>query len=98
MDRLSGLDSTLFVASVAASGVPLSALRDREGRIRINASSQSKLDGIEQCDEVSTPMISTCKRSSDVVFQGECVRLPELRLQVRNAEFIEPPDDFLEYR
>ena len=98
LDRLSGLDSALFVASVASAGAPFSALRDREGRIRINASSQSKLDGIEQCDEVSTPMISTCKRSSDVVFQGECVRLPELRLQVRNAEFIEPPDAFLKYR
>ncbi len=94
LDRLSGLDRTLVVASVSPSS---KLLRTRDGRIRINSASQSKLDGIEQCDEVSTPMISTCKRSSDVVFQGECVRLPELRLQVRDAEFIEPPDDFLKY-
>ena len=76
------------------------ALTDKDGDIRINAAQQSKLDGIEQCNEVSTPLISTCKRSSDVVFQGECMRLPELRLQVRDAEFIEPlgpPDNFLEY-
>ena len=103
LDRLSGLDRNLVVASVI-SGAPLSPwspfnnfLRNKDGEIRINSAQQSKLDGIEQCDEVSTPMISTCKRSSDAVFQGECVRLPELRLEVRDAEFIEPPDDFLEY-
>ena len=102
LDRLSGLDRNLVVASVSpSSGSSFGwLLNTSEGRIRINSAQQSKLDGIEQCDEVSTPMISTCKRSSDAVFQGECVRLPELRLQVRDAEFIEPPppdDDFLKY-
>ena len=108
LDRLSGLDRTLVVSSVAfadASTSPYSlwaanSLRDKDGDIRINAAQQSKLDGIEQCNEVSTPLISTCKRSSDVVFQGECMRLPELRLQVRDAEFIEPsgpPAEFLTY-
>ena len=108
LDRLSGLDRALVVSSVSFVGASTSpyslwaanSLRDKDGDIRINAAQQSKLDGIEQCNEVSTPLISTCKRSSDVVFQGECMRLPELRLQVRDAEFIEPPgppDNFLEY-
>ena len=96
LDRLSGLESTLVVSSVS--------LRDGEGRIRLNSASQSKLDGIEECHEMSTPMISTCKRSADVVFEGVCTRLPELRLRVREADFItppappDPPTDLLKYR
>ena len=77
-------------AALVASSV--SQLRDMEGRVRLNSASQSKLDGIEQCDEMSTPMISTCKRSADVVFEGVCTRLPELRLRVSDAEFIKPPE------
>ena len=84
LDRLSGLEGALVASSV-------SQLRDREGRVRINSASQSKLDGIEECAEMSTPIISTCKRSADVVFEGVCTRLPELRLRVSDAEFITPP-------
>ena len=93
LDRLSGLEGTLVVSSVS--------LRDEEGRLKLNSASQSKLDGIEQCHEMSTPVISTCKRSADVVFAGVCTRLPELRLRIRDAEFITPlessPDDHLKY-
>ena len=49
-------------------------------------------------------MISTCKRSADVVFEGVCTRLPELRLRISDAEFITPleppvaPEHHLKYR
>ena len=81
LDEQSGLDAGLVPASSVS-------LRDPEGRIRMNAASQSKLEGIEQCHEISTPSVSTCKRASDVVFEGACRSLPEMRLQVRDAEFI----------
>ena len=79
-----------------------STMVDSEGRIRINAAAQSKAEGFERCHRVSRPPVSTCERSADAVFEGQCLELPEMRLSVRNAEFIRPPDpgglDYREYR
>ncbi len=75
-----------------------STMVDSEGRIRINAASQSKAEGFERCHRVSRPPVSTCERDADAVFEGQCLELPEMRLQVRNAEFIRPTDPGLDYR
>ena len=37
-----------------------STMVDSEGRIRINASAQSKAEGFERCHRVSRPPVSTC--------------------------------------
>ena len=75
-----------------------STMVDDEGRIRINAAVQSKAEGFERCHRVSRPPVSTCDRGADAVFEGQCLELPEMRLRVRNAEFIRPPFGGLDYR
>ena len=73
-------------------------LVDSEGRSRTNAAAESRAEGFERCHRVSRPPVSTCDRSADAVFEGQCLELPELRMRVRDAEFIRPPDDGLDYR
>ena len=75
-----------------------STMVDSEGRIRINAAAQSKAEGFERCHRVSRPPVSTCDRGTDAVFEGQCLELPEMRLRIRNAEFIRPLDPGLDYR
>ena len=77
-----------------------STMVDSEGRIRINEAVQSKAEGFERCHQVSRPPVSTCERDADAVFEGQCLELPEMRLSVRNAEFIRPPADipYAEFR
>ena len=75
-----------------------STLVDSEGRARTNAAAESRAEGFERCHRVSRPPVSTCDRSADAVFEGQCLELPELRMRVRNAEFIDPPGPGLPYR
>ena len=75
-----------------------STLVDSEGRSRTNAAAESRAEGFERCHRVSRPPVSTCDRSSDAVFEGQCLELPELRMRVREAEFIDPAGTGLPYR
>ena len=74
-----------------------STLVDSEGRSRTNAAAESRAEGFERCHRVSRPPVSTCDRSADAVFEGQCLELPEMRMRVRNAEFIDPVNPGLPY-
>ena len=75
-----------------------STLVDSEGRTRINSAAQSRAEGFERCHRVSRPPVSTCDRGADAVFEGQCLELPEMRMRVRNAEFIDPEAPGIPYR
>ena len=92
---LAKLDDLTSLGDVSGPVPP--ALVDREGRIRVNAATASKLEGSKRCHRISSPPVSTCERDADQILQGKCVRLPEFKLNIRTAEFIRPPQDGVEY-
>ena len=92
---LAKLDDLTSLGDVSGPVPP--ALVDREGRIRVNAATASKLEGSKRCHRISSPPVSTCERDADQILQGKCVRLPEFKLNIRTAEFIRPPEDGVVY-
>ena len=95
---LGKLDDLTSLGDVSGPSPP--ALVDQEGRIRVNAAVVSKMEGARRCHRISSPPVSTCQQDADLIFQGKCARLPELKLNVHAAEFIRPPepeDPALEY-
>ena len=88
---LGKLDDLTSLDNVSGPAPPV--LIDEEGRLRVNAATSSKREGSKRCHRISSPVVSTCERDTDMIVQGECTRLPELRLSVRAAEFIRPPND-----
>ena len=87
---LGKLDDLTSLDDVSGPAPPV--LIDEEGRLRVNAATASKREGSQRCHRISSPVVSTCERDTDMIVQGECTRLPELRLSVRAAEFIRPPE------
>ena len=94
------VDDLTDLENVAGPKPP--ALVDREGRIRINVAETSRNAGSDLCHRIATPPTTTCERSSDFIFEGQCTRLPEFKMQVRAAEFVRPPSpvgiSFREFR
>ena len=88
---LGKLDDLTSLDDVSGPAPPV--LVDEEGRLRVNAATSSKREGSQRCHRISSPVVSTCERDTDMIVQGECTRLPELRLNVRAAEFIRPPEN-----
>ena len=75
-----------------AEDIP-TTLVDEEGRLRVNSALKSRRDGEALCHKTSSPPATTCERTSDAIFEGSCHRLPEMRLSVEDAEFINPASD-----
>lgn len=86
LDELTALDS-----AVVTGREPEELPRDEEGAVLVNEFLEKVKAGKDQCRRVSEPYVSTCKRFSEVYFEGEdrCVRLPEMVLSVREAEFLD---------
>ena len=86
LGKMDGLTSFHSVA-----GTPPPTVVGEDGRLRVNAASRSKQEGSDRCHRISSPPVTTCERSTDMIVQGKCVRLPEFKLRVQTAEFIRPP-------
>ena len=84
------VDDLTSLGNVSGPAPP--SVVDRGGRLRINAATESRQDGKRRCDRIASPPATTCERSADFIFQGECTRLPEFRIKVRSAEFVDPAD------
>ena len=85
LGKMDGLTSFHSVA-----GTPPPTVVGEDGRLRVNAASRSKQEGSDRCHRISSPPVTTCERSTDMIVQGRCVRLPEFKLRVQTAEFIRP--------
>ena len=92
LGKMDGLTSFHSVA-----GTPPPTVVGEDGRLRVNAASRSKQEGSDRCHRISSPPVTTCERSTDMIVQGRCVRLPEFKLRVQMAEFIRPPTDGVSY-
>ena len=92
LGKMDGLTSFHSVA-----GTPPPTVVGEDGRLRVNAASRSKQEGSDRCHRISSPPVTTCERSTDMIVQGRCVRLPEFKLRVQTAEFIRPPTDGVSY-
>ena len=63
-----------------------------DGHLKVNASVRSKRLGSELCYRINSPEVSTCTGGTDLVFDGYCANLPDLKMVERRHEFIDPAD------
>ena len=63
-----------------------------DGHLKVNASVRSKRLGSELCYRINSPEVSTCTGGTDLVFDGYCANLPDLKMVERRHEFIDPAE------
>ncbi len=97
-----GMSKVDGVMDVGDAGPSNPTVVDQDGRLVVNAAVASREDGRSRCHRISSPEVSTCDAEADLIFRGECIRLPEFKLGIRKAEFVDPPSpggvSFYEYR
>ena len=101
LDEVTALPSHAVIGSVAATRVG-----DDGGLVVIDAVA-SRVEGMKTCERVSTPVVPTCSLATDFISrEGECVDLPQMKVDVRRASFIrlgegmtdpDPQSVFVEY-
>ena len=81
LDSLTGLDN--LTPSSVQTRVTSSGVLD------VNEVIRNRNAGIDQCRRVSVPPRPVCETDIDHVAVGRCVSVPELKLVVRNREFVD---------
>ena len=82
------VDEVTALPSSAVIGRAAHARVGDHGELRVIDAVRSKVEGIENCKRISTPVVPTCSTETDFILENECVDLPQMELKVHDAEYM----------